>query len=44
MFEIGWGKIVLIGIVALIVIAPKELPRVMRVLELWMGRIRSHWS
>ncbi|MGB8515698.1 MAG: twin-arginine translocase TatA/TatE family subunit, partial [Pseudolabrys sp.] len=26
MFDIGWGELVVIGIVALIAIGPKELP------------------
>lgn len=40
MFDIGWGELVLIGIVALIVIGPKELPTVMRTAGQWMGKIR----
>ena len=28
MFEIGWGELLIIGIVALIAIGPKELPTV----------------
>ena len=30
MFDIGWGEMVVIGIVALIAIGPKELPGVLR--------------
>ena len=30
MFDIGWSELVLIGVVALIVIGPKELPGVLR--------------
>jgi sec-independent protein translocase protein TatB len=40
MFDIGWGELVLIGIVALIAIGPKELPAVMRSLGHWMGKVR----
>jgi sec-independent protein translocase protein TatB len=40
MLEIGWGKLVLIGIVALIVIGPKELPAVLRMLGQWMTKLR----
>jgi sec-independent protein translocase protein TatB len=40
MFDIGWGKIVLIGIVALLVIGPKELPAVLRTLGQWMAKLR----
>src|SRR5438874_3690808 len=40
MLEIGWGKIVLIGIVALLVIGPKELPAVLRTIGQWMTKLR----
>jgi len=39
-FDIGWGELVLIGIVALIVIGPKELPTVLRTVGQWMTKIR----
>ena len=41
MFDIGWGELVVIGIVALIVIGPKELPGVLRSLGQWMGKIKT---
>jgi sec-independent protein translocase protein TatB len=40
MFDIGWGELVVIGIVALIAIGPKELPSVLRSLGHWVGKIR----
>src|SRR5437899_1744748 len=40
MFEIGWSELLLIGIVALIVIGPKELPAVLRTLGQWMTKLR----
>ena len=40
MFDISWGKLVIIGVVALIVIGPKELPMVLRTVGQWMGKIR----
>jgi sec-independent protein translocase protein TatB len=40
MFDISWGKLVIIGVVALIVIGPKELPSVLRTLGQWMTKIR----
>jgi sec-independent protein translocase protein TatB len=40
MFDIGWGELVVIGIVALIVIGPKELPAVLRMVGVWMGKVR----
>ena len=40
MFDIGWSELLVIGIVALIVIGPKELPGALRTLGLWMGKVR----
>ena len=40
MFDISWGKLVIIGVVALLVIGPKELPSVLRMVGQWMGKIR----
>ena len=40
MFDFSWSEILLIGMVALIVIGPKELPGVLRTLGQWMGKIR----
>ena len=40
MFDIGWSELLLIGIVALIAIGPKELPGALRTLGQWMGKIR----
>jgi sec-independent protein translocase protein TatB len=40
MFDISWGKLVIIGVVALLVIGPKELPAVLRMVGQWMGKMR----
>lgn len=40
MFEIGWSELLVIGVVALIAIGPKELPGVLRTAGQWMGKIR----
>src|SRR5215475_3670093 len=40
MFDLGWGKIVIIAVIALLVIGPKELPAVLRTVGQWMGKIR----
>ena len=41
MFDIGWSELLVIGVVALIAIGPKELPGVLRSVGHWMGKIRS---
>jgi sec-independent protein translocase protein TatB len=40
MFDIGWGELIVIGVVALIAIGPKELPGALRAMGHWMGKIR----
>jgi len=40
MFGLNWGEVVVIGIVALIAIGPKELPTVLRTIGHWMGKMR----
>ena len=40
MFDIGWSELVVIGVVALIAIGPKELPAVLRTVGQYMGKIR----
>ena len=41
MFDLAWSHLLLIGVVALLVIGPKDLPRVLRTVGLWVGRARS---
>ena len=41
MFDIGYSELLLIAVVALIVIGPKDLPRVMRIVGQWVGRARG---
>jgi sec-independent protein translocase protein TatB len=40
MFDIGWSELVLIAVVALIVIGPKELPGVLRMVGQWTAKVR----
>src|ERR1700754_2888925 len=40
MFDIGWSELLLIGVVALIAIGPKELPGALRTLGQWMSKVR----
>jgi len=41
LFDIGWSELLLIGVVALIFIGPKDLPRALRVAGYWVGRART---
>lgn len=40
MFDIGFWEIMVVGVVALLVIGPKELPIMMRTVGGWMGKTR----
>ena len=40
MFDIGWSELMLIGVVALIVIGPKELPGVLRTVGKTIAKLR----
>ncbi len=40
MFDIGWSEFLVIGVVALIVIGPKELPGVLRMVGQWTTKVR----
>jgi sec-independent protein translocase protein TatB len=41
MFDIGWSEFLVIAVVALLVIGPKELPGVLRMVGQWMGKARK---
>ena len=41
MFDLGWTELLLIGIVALIVVGPKELPVLFRKAGLFVGKIKG---
>jgi sec-independent protein translocase protein TatB len=40
MFDIASGELLLVALVALLVIGPKDLPRVLRVVGNWIGKAR----
>ena len=40
-FDIGWPEFMVIGVVALIVIGPKDLPAALRVAGYWVRKARS---
>src|SRR5215212_8329274 len=41
LFDIGWPELLLIGVVALVVIGPKDLPRALRVAGFWFRKART---
>lgn len=40
MFDIGWTELVVIAVVAIVVIGPKDLPRALRTFGQWSGRVK----
>jgi sec-independent protein translocase protein TatB len=40
MFDVGWSELLVIAVVAIIVIGPKDLPRLMRTFGQYAGKVR----
>ncbi len=40
MLDVAWPELLVIGAVALVAIGPKDLPKVMRVMGVWAGKVR----
>lgn len=43
MFDIGFGELLLVALVALLVLGPERLPRAARFAGLWVRRARAQW-
>jgi sec-independent protein translocase protein TatB len=41
MFDIGWPELFIVALITIIVVGPKELPRVLRTVTLWIRKIRA---
>ncbi len=41
MFDIGWQELFIVGVLALIVVGPKDLPRMIRTVRTWIRRARE---
>jgi sec-independent protein translocase protein TatB len=41
MFDIGWSELFVIGVVALIVIGPRDLPKALRTVGVWVRKARQ---
>ena len=40
MFDIGWPEMAVVAVIALIIIGPKDLPRILRYAGRWAGKAR----
>src|SRR5690606_15218729 len=43
MFDIGFGELLLVAVVALVVLGPERLPKAARFAGLWVRRARAQW-
>ena len=41
MFDIGWSELLVVGLLALLVVGPKELPGLLRTVGQYVGKARS---
>lgn len=41
MFDIGWPEMAVVAVIAVIIIGPKDLPRIMRWIGGWVGKART---
>jgi sec-independent protein translocase protein TatB len=44
MFDIGFGELLLIAVVALVVLGPERLPKAARLAGLWIRKARTQWN
>jgi sec-independent protein translocase protein TatB len=42
MIDLGWSKLLILGIIAIVVVGPKELPGLLRTIGRFMAQIRQH--
>ena len=40
MFDLAWSELLVIAVVAILVVGPKDLPRLMRTVGQWVGKAR----
>ena len=41
MLDIGWTEILIITVIALFVVGPKDIPKVLRTIGIWIGKFKS---
>lgn len=44
MFDIGFWELLIIAVVALILVGPEKLPRMVRIAGLWLGRANAQFQ
>ena len=42
MFDLGWSKVIILAVVAIVVVGPKELPSLLRTLGQFIAQLRRH--
>lgn len=40
MFDVGWTELLVVGVLALIVVGPRDLPQLLRTVGQWVGKIK----
>jgi len=40
MFDLGWSELMLVGVIAVLILGPKELPKAMRTMAKWVRKAR----
>ena len=41
MLDIGWTEILVISVIALFIVGPKDIPKVLRTIGIWIGKFKS---
>ena len=41
MLDIGWTEILVITVVALFIVGPKDIPKALRTVGIWIGKLKS---
>ena len=41
MLDIGWTEILVITVVALFIVGPKDIPKALRTVGIWLGKLKS---
>ena len=44
MFDIGFSELLIIAVITLIVMGPERLPETVRIISLWLGRIKQMFT